>query len=87
MTELAFPLRENQAPSRRHEHVEIVGETLSTSAQERLPFFIPRHQLYYWRRAWQTGEAEALREIAEGETRTFPDGNAASAWLLSDDED
>ncbi len=52
----------------------------------RIPLFAPRDQAYYWTVAWQRGEAEALREVAEGKTRRFSSGAAAAEWLLSDDE-
>ena len=58
-------------------------ETASSTPHMR-PLFVPRSQLYYWTREWQDGEAEALREIAEGKCRTFKDGSAAAAWLLGE---
>lgn len=61
-------------------------ENTATGAR-RVPLFIARNQLYYWTCAWQEGEAEALRDLEEGRYRTFPNGRAAAAWLLRDDED
>ncbi len=50
------------------------------------PFFVPRDQAYYWTLAWQRDEAEALREIAEGNTQRFASGAAAAEWLLANEE-
>jgi hypothetical protein len=85
MRELAVPLRENI--SRGPERVDIGGETFSTTTRRRMPFFVSGNQLYYWTRAWQSGEAQGLREIAAGESRIFRDGKSAAEWLLSDDEE
>jgi hypothetical protein len=51
----------------------------------RLPLFIPRSQLYYWTREWQSGEAEALDDIVHGRVRRFSSGTDAAAWLLADE--
>jgi hypothetical protein len=59
--------------------------TEDKGARSRVPFFVPREQAYYWSIAWQTGESEALREIANGDARRFASGAAAAKWLLSDD--
>lgn len=50
------------------------------------PLFVPRDQAYYWSTAWQRDESEALREIAEGDVRSFESGASAAQWLLADDE-
>jgi hypothetical protein len=52
----------------------------------RVPIFIPRDQAYYWTPTWQASEAIALGEIASGDVRYFESGDAAAAWLLSDDD-
>lgn len=52
----------------------------------RAPLFIPLGQDYFWTAAWQRGEAEALREIANGDIRRFTSGEAAVRWLLADDD-
>lgn len=79
---LELPL---QATAERQSFVRL-AETCTAATGRRPPLFVPRDQLYYWTREWQEGEAEALREIAEGQARRFPDGTAAADWLLSDDE-
>jgi hypothetical protein len=65
-------------------HVEA---SLASTTSRRPPIFVPSGQLYFWTREWQNGEAEALREIENGEARRFPNGKAAADWILSDDED
>jgi hypothetical protein len=55
--------------------------------RRRAPYFVPRNQAYFWTERWQADEADALREIAEGNVRDFASGAAAIAWLLSDDDD
>lgn len=55
------------------------------AARRDAPLFVPHDQAYYWTMAWQRDEAEALREIAEGQARRFSSGAAAAAWLLADD--
>jgi hypothetical protein len=54
-------------------------------ASGQAPFFVPFGQDYFWTAEWQHGEAEALREIANGDLRRFSSGEAAIRWLLSDD--
>ncbi len=54
--------------------------------RRRAPYFVPRDQAYFWTQKWQADEAEALREIADGNVRDFTSGAAAVAWLLSDDD-
>jgi hypothetical protein len=51
----------------------------------RAPFFMASGQEYFWTAEWQRGEAEALREIANGDVRRFSSGEAAVRWLLSND--
>lgn len=59
----------------------------SLSGAERYAFVIvPSSQDYYWSRAWQQGEQESVRELEAGEALTFPDMDAALAYLMSDDE-
>jgi hypothetical protein len=60
--------------------------TVDLAARRRAPFFVPRDQAYFWTLEWQLGEAEALREIAEGNVLRFSSGAAAAEWLLSDAE-
>lgn len=57
-----------------------------TESKRTVPLFVPSGQLYYWSNPWQTGENDALRDLAEGRFRTFPNGSTAAAWLLSDEE-
>ena len=45
------------------------------------PFFLPRHQSYYWTSEWQKGEAEADEEIQNGEARRFTNTADAIRWL------
>jgi hypothetical protein len=78
---LTLPVLENVSRS-----TERVAATRA-STRGRPPLFVPRGQLYYWTHEWQDGEAEALREIADGQARRFPNGSSAAEWLLSDDED
>ena len=80
---LTVPLLENASRS----DDMVAASVASTGRWNRPPVFVPLSQLYYWTREWQEGEAAALREIAEGKTRRFPDGTSAANWILSDDED
>lgn len=59
----------------------------ATAAKRTAPLFVPRGQLYYWSNPWQVGEDDSLRDLAEGRFRTFPDGSAAAAWLLTDEDE
>jgi hypothetical protein len=54
-------------------------------AGRQAPLFVPFGQDYFWTTEWQRGEAEALREIANGDVHRFVSGEAAVRWLLSDD--
>ena len=49
------------------------------------PSLIAHDQGYFWSAEWQAGEAEALRELADGKGVSFESGSAAAAWLLGDD--
>jgi hypothetical protein len=60
--------------------------TQDAPAGTRIPLFMPRSQAYYWSIDWQVGELEALREIAEGDVRSFGSGAAAAEWLLKRDD-
>jgi hypothetical protein len=53
--------------------------------ERRVPLMISSEQEYYWTRAWQEGELEALEEIKAGEAHVFTDPEAAIRWLLSED--
>ena len=57
------------------------------SMHRRVPLFVPRDQAYYWTAQWQRDEAEAVREIGEGQGRRFTSGAAAAEWLLSDEDE
>lgn len=48
---------------------------------QRVPFFMPRAQVYYWSSSWQEGERESLAELRRGETRTFDNPEDALRWL------
>jgi hypothetical protein len=50
-----------------------------------LPAACPAGQAYYWRRAWQRGEQESLRDIEAGRVERFSNPSDAIRWLLSDD--
>lgn len=65
---------------------EATAHASSDVDRRQAPLFVPRKQTYYWTLEWQHGEAEALREIAEGRARRFASGAAAAEWLLSDDD-
>ncbi|MBA3246209.1 MAG: hypothetical protein H0T61_13680 [Actinobacteria bacterium] len=62
-----------------------VFETSSAGPSRDVPLFVPRNQAYYWTEEWQAGEAEALRELAEGKVIRFGSGAEAAQWLLADD--
>jgi len=47
-----------------------------------MPTMIPRSQLYYWTRAWQEGEAEAVADLDAGRSRTFTDPRELARYLL-----
>ena len=64
-----------------------VFESASAGPSSDVPLFVPRAQIYYWTEEWQAGEAEALRDLAEGNVRRFASGAEASRWLLADDAD
>ncbi len=67
-------------------HVEAnASQSPGIRAHPHIPLFVPRGQLYYWSDVWQQGEREALRELAAGRFRSFPNGSAAAAWLLNDE--
>jgi hypothetical protein len=83
MTVLDLPLQENISAT--PDPVEMGGEGYST-VRRRIPFFVARSELYYWTRQWQEGEREALRDLAEGRSRRFPDGASAAEWLLADED-
>lgn len=51
-----------------------------------VPAMIPRSQAYYWSRAWQAGEAEALDDLRAGRSRAFDDPGALARYLLGTDE-
>jgi hypothetical protein len=84
MTDVAIPLVENV--SRGSDRIAFNGETYSTTVRRLMPFFVARDQLYYWTHEWQTGEAEAMRDLGEGRYRTFPDSTSAAEWLLRDED-
>ncbi len=52
----------------------------------RIPFSVPRDQLYYWSREWQEDEAKALEELERGEGVTFHDPEEAVQWLMSPED-
>jgi hypothetical protein len=72
------------ATAERKPSVRLSDANTATTGRGRPPLFVPRSQLYFWTRSWQAGEAEALRELADGEFFTFSDGTAAAEWLLDD---
>jgi hypothetical protein len=85
MSTLTVSLRPN-AEQQTKARLRLGGESISFSGR-RPPLFVPRGQLYYWTREWQLGEAEAMREIENGETQTFANGTSAAKWLLDDEDD
>ncbi len=54
--------------------------------QRVVPLIVPIGQAYYWTRAWQESERQAVRDLGEGNSMTFPDMDAAIAFLFSEDE-
>lgn len=50
-----------------------------------IPPAIDRGQAIYWTYAWQAGEEETRKALAEGQGKTFPNAQEAIRWLLSDD--
>lgn len=64
-----------------------VVESASAGPSRDVPLFVPRAQSYYWTQEWQAGEAEALRDLADGNVRRFASGAEAARWLLDDDAD
>ncbi len=50
-----------------------------------IPPSIDRGQAIYWSYAWQAGEKETRKALAERQGRTFPNAQEAIRWLLSDD--
>lgn len=51
-----------------------------------IPPSIDRNQVIYWSYAWRAGEEETRKALAEGQGKTFPNGQEAIRWLLSDDD-
>jgi hypothetical protein len=49
---------------------------------ERMPVSIPADQAYFWSRAWQEGEAEALADLEAGRSQTFADPTELARYLL-----
>lgn len=58
--------------------------TVPTAAgfPRRVPTMIPRSQAYYWSRAWQAEEAEALDDLRTGRSRVFDDPGDLARYLL-----
>lgn len=48
-----------------------------------LPPAVEAGQAYFWSYEWQLGEEESLRDLAEGNMRTFQNPEDAIRWLLS----
>lgn len=69
----------------------VITESISAPStrpgRQRIPASIPRSQAYYWKRAWQDGEAETLVSLRVGNGRRFGSGREAIRWLLSEDDD
>lgn len=63
-----------------------MSPALSALARRGAPASIPRTQRYYWSRAWQAAEREALRELEEGKGVEFDDPDEAIRWLLDGGE-
>ena len=51
-----------------------------------MPVAVSFSQAYYWKRAWQDAEREALEELAAGQGRVFPNAEAAIRYLLGPDD-
>jgi hypothetical protein len=64
---------EGAAPPRRRE-----------AGRRRVPFAIPRDQLYYWSREWTEDVEASLAELEAGEFVDFDsnDPNDVARWLL-----
>jgi hypothetical protein len=85
MTDSAtIALQENGAQG--PEHIDVRGDTATSTVRRRVPLFVSRNQLYYWTREWQAGEAEALSDLEKGRFDTFPDGTSAARWLSKDED-
>lgn len=64
--------------------VELRTESVSVPAHgphQRVPFFMPRVQVYYWSSAWQEGARESSAELRRGEAPTFDNPEDALRWL------
>jgi hypothetical protein len=73
-------------PSSLYVSFDATAYASGPSVSRRVPLFVPRDQAYFWTSEWQQGEAEALREIAEGKGLRFSSGTTAVEWLLADEE-
>jgi hypothetical protein len=60
--------------------VRVAGESMAFVGA-RPPLFVPSDQLYYWSRAWQDGEKEALADLEAGRSRVFDDLNELARYL------
>jgi len=63
-----------------------ISTPLPSNVSRSIPPLTSTGQVYYWTRAWQEGEAEALAELARGDTYRFENADDAIRWLLSEDE-
>jgi hypothetical protein len=86
MTTLTIEPRQNA----EQKAATTIASSPATSASKgpgfRLPYFVPKGQVYYWTLEWQKGEAEALADLAEGRVRRFASGADAATWLLADED-
>lgn len=55
--------------------------------RRRIPFTVPRGQLYYWTREWREDEEKALEELERGEGVVFYNPKEAARWLMSLEDD
>lgn len=73
--------------SMKNGRVALVPDRVSFSGDAplsvRIPFVMPREQMYYWTPAWQNGEHEALSEKAAGQIVRFDsdDPEDIARWL------
>lgn len=84
MIELApEPLTLDFKSVRDEGHSEVSVNLESTSVPEaasvyRIPFFIPREQVYYWTREWQEGVQRSMTDLEAGNYTDFSPDNPGS---------
>ena len=64
----------------------VEAHTSYRSPVSTMPTAISAGQAYYWKYIWQAGERASRDDIAAGRTQSFPNGEEAIRWLLSDED-